>query len=502
MPKSKTEKILHRVKLPNVLQFLFLPSRFKVAYGGRGSAKSWGIARALLMMGVTKKLRILCAREIQSSIEESVHALLKSQIGLLGLGKFYHINNRSIVGINGTEFLFEGLLRNVDKIKSMEGIDICWVEEAHNVTEEAWEIVTPTIRKDADPNDNYKETVIESEEEPLTLNLNEGAEIWVSFNPKYEDDPTYQKFVANPPENCASVSVNYLDNPWFPEVLRIEMEQDKARDEVLYEQKWLGKPVGTGGRVFPAFDKDLHVRTFDRKLIAEKGNCFMAMDPHSHYYPFCTWLAIIPKNDRMNWPEDFHKHIYAEWPTFEDLRGFYHDLRKKLFYKGSLKDLAKEIYAKDGVEWGIKVRERFIDTRYAKGSGSWNWSTSTEGIVELFAKVENGGLEFSLPYEKAMDAQRQVLHKDMLYNKLIPINSFNEPSFSVDPSCRNTIIALKNHRLEENSEKESEKYKEPSDTIRINYAGIKDFEYEDPTPEEENSIMMGGGHQDSTSWMG
>lgn len=356
-------------------------------------------------------------------------------------------------------------------------MDICWVEEAHNVSLESWEILTPTIRQ---PN----------------------SEIWVSFNPKYEDDETYQRFVVNPPDNCTTVQVNYMDNPWFPEVLKVEMEQDKARDMILYEQKWLGKAVGMGGKVFPAFDRELHVKTFDRKLIAEKGNCFMAIDPHSHYYPFCTWLAIIPKNDRGRWPEDFYKHIYAEWPTFEDLGGYYHDFRKKLFYKGSLKDLSKEIYARDGIEWGIKVLERYIDSRYAKGSGSWNWSTSTQGIVELFAKEENGGLEFKMPFEKIMDAQKEVLHADMLFNKLVPMSVYNEPAFSVDPTCKNTIIALKNHRLEEDSERESEKYKEPSDTIRINYAGIVDFKYRDPTPKEPERQFMGMGGGDQYGWMG
>lgn len=442
-------------QIPEIFEFLFSPNRYKVAHGGRGSGKSWAFARALILLATKEPKRILCTREVQNSIRDSVHRLLADQIKSMGLDKCWTITDRSISCSNGSEFFFEGLFRNVDKIKSYEGIDICWVEEAHNVSEDSWELLTPTVRK-------------------------EQSEIWVSFNPKYENDNTYQRFVANQPANAMIKQVNFNKNPWFPEVLRGEMERDKARDIVLYQQKWLGKPVGTGGKIFPAFDRKLHVKEFDRELIAKKANCFMAMDPHSHYYPFCTWIAIIPKNDRQNWPEDFHKHIYAEWPTFEQLGGYYHELRKKLFYKGNLAGIAKEIYARDGTEWGIKIFKRFIDSRYAKGSGSWNWSTSTLGIVELFAQEENGGLSFETPFEKQIDAQRQVIHSDMLYNKHAPVNQLNEPSFSVDPACKNTIICLQNHRLEEDSEREDDKYKDPCDALRINYSGLVDFQYKDP----------------------
>jgi len=417
-------------------------------------------------------MRILCCREIQKSIKDSVHRLVKDQIELLGLSECFTITDQSIKCHNGSEFFFGGLFRNITWIKSIEGIDVAWIEEAQNVSAESWEILTPTIRKP-------------------------DSEIWVSFNPDHEDDATYQKFVVNPPDNAKVVLVNYYDNPWFPDVLRKEMEQDKARDLALYQHKWLGHPTGKGGLVWPTFDKEFHVKQLDSNLIKEKGKCFMSMDPHAHYYPFCVWVAIIPKNDRGNWPEDFHKHVYAEWPTYDDLGGYYHDFRKKMFYTGTLKDMATEIYAKDGIEAGFKIEERFIDTRFAKGSGSWNWSTSTMGIVEEFSKVENGGLAFKLPYEKDIDAQREVIKSDMNFNKLVPISKFNEPSFSVDPSCKNMISSLRNHRLEDESEKESEKYKDPSDSLRINYAGFKGFKY--INEQEEFYGGYGGG---ANSWMG
>ncbi|MGO9289014.1 MAG: phage terminase large subunit, partial [Polyangia bacterium] len=119
-------------------------ARYKVLYGGRGSLKSWSAARTLLLMGGQQRLRILCAREFQNSIADSVHRVLADQIGLMGLGDFYQVQNTAIVGANGTEFIFVGLRYNIESIKSLEGIDICWVEEAERVSERSWEILVPT----------------------------------------------------------------------------------------------------------------------------------------------------------------------------------------------------------------------------------------------------------------------------------------------------------------------------------------------------------------------
>ncbi len=435
------------IQLPEKLAPLFQPMRYKVFFGGRGGAKSWGIARALLVRAASEKLRILCCREIQNSIRESSHRLLKEQIDLLELSDIFAITDRSIIcTATGSEFIFEGLFRNISKIKSLEGIDICWVEEAEKVSDESWEILTPTIRKP-------------------------GSEIWVSFNPQFEDDPTYQRFVVNPPENAFVVKINYYDNPYFPDVLRTEMEQDKARDRVLYNHKWLGVPNGAGRKIWSAFDREIHVKEI--KLVAGT-RAFMSMDPHSKYYPFCTWIALIPTNNRRHWPEDYHKHVYAEWPTFDDLGGFYHELRHKVFYSGSLLSMSEALRAKDDFSHKVPMRvtDRFIDTRFAKGSGGYNWSTSTEGVVDQFKKRENGGLDFQMPEEKHIDIQRDLIHGDMLWKRDEPLGPMNRPSFSVAPGCRNLIASLMNHRLEEDSERESEKYKDASDALRINYAGI------------------------------
>lgn len=406
-----------------------------------------------------------------NSIKESVHKLIGDTIDRMGLSKAFNITHNSIICLNGSEFIFMGLLRNVDQIKSTEGIDYCWVAEAHNVPDESWEILIPTVRK-------------------------EDSEIIIDFNPRYEDDPTYQRWVVNPPEGTISILVNHCDNPYFPEVLRLEMEYDKKKDPILYQQKWMGKPIGMGGRVWPMFDTSLHIQTIPIDVIAKKGHCVMAMDPHSHFYPACVWVALMPTNERMNYPEDFLMHVYEEYPGIDDLQAPYHEQRKKITFTGSLSDISREIFARDG--YGVKIQKRSIDTRFAKGSGGWNWSTSTQGIVQEFAKKENGGILFNLPLEKIIDSQRQVIQKYMDYNKLAPINDFNKPRFSVDPKCQNVIMSLKNHRLEDDpynrgdlKEKESEKYKDFSDALRIASATIDG--YKSPIDKVKKPTYYGGG---------
>jgi len=210
-----SQQLTVNAEFPEKLACLFKPNRYKVLYGGRGGAKSWGIARALLIMASNKPLRILCARELQMSIRDSVHKLLSDQIAALQLSGFYEIQNSSIKGLNGSEFSFAGLRSNVAQIKSYEGVDICWVEEAQTVSKGSWNVLIPTIRKD-------------------------GSEIWVSFNPELEEDETYQRFVLHPPAGAVVEKINWSDNPWFPEVLRAEMEALKTRDYSSYLTVWEG----------------------------------------------------------------------------------------------------------------------------------------------------------------------------------------------------------------------------------------------------------------------
>lgn len=211
------ETTTKRIKIPRAFKGLSAKGkRYKVFYGGRGSGKSWACARVLLAMGFAKPIRILCAREFQRSISDSVHKLLGEQLDDMGLGGFYEVTRDAIRGLNGTEFIFKGLRANPQEIKSMEGVDICWVEEAQAVSSESWDILIPTIRK-------------------------ENSEIWITFNPLDETDPTFQRFVKNLPDNAIVRKVNYDENPYFPDVLRAEMEWLKKRDYESYLHIWEGE---------------------------------------------------------------------------------------------------------------------------------------------------------------------------------------------------------------------------------------------------------------------
>jgi phage terminase large subunit len=205
-------------QFPAALQRLFIPARYKFIKGGRGSGKSWGVARALLIEGASQHHRILCTREIQKSIKQSVHQLLTDQIEALGLGSFYDILENEIRGKNGTKFLFAGLSDlTADSIKSFEGCTRVWNEEGQTTTARSWGILTPTIRAD-------------------------GSEIWTTYNPELESDETHQRAVVRPFPDTVVIEMNYTENPWFPPILEQERLHAKATmTEAEYLHVWEGK---------------------------------------------------------------------------------------------------------------------------------------------------------------------------------------------------------------------------------------------------------------------
>lgn len=210
------------MEFPRAYAELFNPYwRYLVYEGGRGSLKSHSIARSLLIRGRNSKLRILCTREYQKSIADSVHKLLADLILKYEMTD-YEVQKNSIINtVTGTEFIFAGLHNNVAEIKSMEGIDICWVEEAHGTTKPSWEILTPTIRKP-------------------------GSQIIISFNRQTELDPVYVKFVLHPPKKTYHAKINFdyaLKLGWMPDVLIDEMEDDKENYPQEFAHKWLGEPL-------------------------------------------------------------------------------------------------------------------------------------------------------------------------------------------------------------------------------------------------------------------
>lgn len=205
------------VKLPRKFRRLFEKARYKIYYGGRGAAKTQSVAAVLVALAAKEKHKILCAREFQRSIADSVHAVLVQKIEELGLSSLFVITNTSITcPSTGSEFLFAGLRHNVNSIKSIPGITICWVEEAQTVSAFSWKVLIPTIRE-------------------------EESEIWVTYNPELDSDATHQMFIIKGVHDSIVVKVNYNDNPFFPDVLRKEMEALKATNYDEYLHVWEGQ---------------------------------------------------------------------------------------------------------------------------------------------------------------------------------------------------------------------------------------------------------------------
>ena len=203
--------------MPVSFKPLFDGTRYKVYFGGRGAGKSWAIAQALIIQSLSDKLLILCTREYQTSITDSVYRLLTDQIYEMGLSSFFDCTLTRIKSVNGSEFIFKGLHHNIAEIKSTEGVDRVWVEEAQSVSTNSWEILIPTIRK-------------------------EKSEIWISFNTGEVDDPTYTRFVLNPPPDAVVKKVGWQDNPYFPDVLEKERLYMQRVDPEAYEHVWEGEP--------------------------------------------------------------------------------------------------------------------------------------------------------------------------------------------------------------------------------------------------------------------
>lgn len=298
---------------------LFVPKRYKVFWGGRGGAKSWNIARALLILGMNPgilfpgktKLTILCVRELQKSIDDSVHKLLEQQILALGLSGFYKVEKAKIYGANGTTIAFEGIKNNVSSIRSYEGVDICWAEEAANISGHSWGVLIPTIRSD-------------------------NSEIWMSFNPELETDYTYKHFVldkrlttledpgmrfrneaslkrlfgpgfTSAPISCPvkespdilSVRVSWRDNPWFPDVLRREMEKLKEEDYDKYLHTWEGATIqNLEGAVYA---KELRSATLEGRV------CSVPYEPD---VPVDTFWDLGRANNTAIW---FVQRVAMQW---------------------------------------------------------------------------------------------------------------------------------------------------------------------------------------------
>lgn len=238
---------------PEKAKMLFRSAPYKVLHGGRGSAKTHSVCRALLILGSRRKLFILCAREIQKSIKDSVHKALADLVHELGLDWFYRVTQTEIIGQNGTKFVFHGIRNNITSIKSIEAIDICAVFEATFVSCNSWETLLPTIRRD-----------------PPHGPFGKGSEVIIEFNPELETDETYVRWVVNPPRGTLVEEMNWRDNPFFPEILRRQKDEMKERNHDSYLTVWEGKTRKTlEGAIYA---KELAAATLENRI-----------SPHIHH---------------------------------------------------------------------------------------------------------------------------------------------------------------------------------------------------------------------------
>ena len=206
------------ITLPKkLLPILTTDKRNIVLYGGRGGAKSWAVATALIIKSLQKSNQIiLCCREVQNSIMDSVHSVLVQTIERMKLEPFFNITDKKIECKNGSKFIFKGLYRNITGIKSTEGIDYCWVEESQTISQESIDLLVPTIRKP-------------------------DSQLFFTFNPDQESDPIYNRFVKSERKDTLLIKINYDENPFFPEVLEKEMLYDKEFNFDKYLHVWEGE---------------------------------------------------------------------------------------------------------------------------------------------------------------------------------------------------------------------------------------------------------------------
>ncbi|MBR2033850.1 MAG: PBSX family phage terminase large subunit [Alphaproteobacteria bacterium] len=221
--KTKVAKAELKIEIAEIFKPLLSEKwRIKFYYGGRGGGKSYAFADSLLLLARQKKLFIACLREIQDSIKDSVYKLLCDRISAWGLNDYKIYESRIENLHTGSKFIFRGLRdQDVNNIKSLEGVDIAWIEEAHTITKKSWNILSPTIRKN-------------------------GSDIWISMNREEENDPLWVLLAAKPDDRTLVRKVNYYDNPFCPEEIKLQAEQCKITNPDDYEHIWLGEPVRQG----------------------------------------------------------------------------------------------------------------------------------------------------------------------------------------------------------------------------------------------------------------
>jgi len=454
------------IDIPRAFRELLTEShRYFVYYGGRAAGKTYSIATALIVKSTKSRIKVLCCREIMDAITDSVYAVLVLRIQQMGLESIFQIaHNQITCTLTGSTFIFAGLFRNIEKIKSIPDITYAWINEAATISAESLTLLIPTIRE-------------------------EGSSLIFEFNPRYIDDAVYQRFIVNQVSGAFVKKVSWRDNPFISQTILQEKDDDYAFRPHEAAHIWEGELKQYGANIWQGWNKTLHIKEFDLKEIKDY-KIFQALDPHTSFYSASIWAA------RWRQGNEFSTWVFKEWPSHGRVNAHYSDIRNKLHWTGSVADLAREFYA---AESGLTVTQRYIDTRFAKGFGSKqsNLINTTEGIVQDFAKKENGGLLYLMPQEVHIDSAKDAITQAMSYNTLIPIDILNTAHFFVSKSCTNVIRMFNTHRYEEEMEKETETYKDFSDCVKILYAGLGEYRWPMKPKARPDQAYQGAG-----GWMG
>lgn len=413
-----------------------LPWRFRALWGGRNGAKDWSVSAFLVELAVRTPRRILFTREVQKTLGASFVQLLTDTINRLGYRDYFDVRRDEILAKhNESKFLFTGLNDIVaGDLKSMEGIDITVIGEAENLTKKSFDTLNFTVRKSLPP-----------------------SEIWIIFNPKFEDDFVYKFCITDPPDNLIGCEVNGFaigpgghvvkaDNPFVSDAQIKEAERMLHEDREAFDNQCLGKPMGQGGRVYPMYNPEVHVIDFDLALLPQ-CNLYMAIDPHRKYYPAIKWYAVTPTNLIV---------VYNEFPKYDDLGMWYDEARNTKQFELTAKELSNVILANDlTTQYGGFIRARTGDPHFLAEFPDFTRSLMEHGV--------NGWIDS--PFER-VEQQRDALKTLLNYNPALPLTAINYPDWLVHRACKNSDRAYRRHSWDERRDKEAETHKDFIDPDR------------------------------------
>lgn len=401
-----------KIKTPRWAKPLLKPSRYKGAFGGRGSGKSWFFAECIIERCIMEKTDVVCIREIQKSIDQSVKKLLEYKIQELGVGHLFDVQKSEIKAPHGGKIIFQGMQNHTaDSIKSLEGYDIAWCEEAQTISQYSLDMLRPTIRKP-------------------------GSELWFSWNPRHETDPVEFLRGDEAPSDSIVLEVNFEDNPWFPEVLKDEMEYDKRRDPDKYAHIWKGEFVqNSEAKVFKNW-KIEEFETPEDAIFRFGADWGFSVDPTTLIRCFLIGRKLYVDYEAyevgceiINTPELFFTVPESEkWPiTADNARPEVISHMKKHGFPKIYPAVKGPKSLEDGVEWlksyDIIVHPRCVHTIDELTLYSYKTDRETGKVLPVLEDKDNHVID-ALRY--ALEGLRRASAQDKPVAKPIPtMNYYN-----------------------------------------------------------------------------